>query len=581
MRILKRNLAFVLALVMALSLTVSAAGVEDYTDVNDITFDEAVDVLTEMGILEGTDGAFNPTDILTREQAAKIIAYMLLGKSAADNLNVAKAPFADVPANRWSAGYVAYCASQNIVGGYGDGNFGPKDQLTGTQFAKMLLCAVGYGVNGEFTGARWESEVNALALKLGVFDGNLGVNFSEACTREEAALYAFNALWNIDTVNYSELFGTYYAGKSVLDNEGAQTLNEALYDFDDKDDEDVFGRQGHVYVNAKNKVVTGLYGDKADATYTANTKSGTIYADLGLTETTVATVIENGERLEKGFQLKKNSTTKTAWGNGTLIEAYVDDEDVTLVVIDTYLAQVDADAEDGEVDVTVFSGPIAGGTFETAVEYAEDDYVLVTIADGDIQSMVPAEIVTGDLDAFSADSYVKLNGEKYNLAANVADGEGECFTINYNVEMAVVLDECGYAIGLYEVEEEEELDGYVWVEKAQVRDDDLFVGEAAVAKVMYLDGTGYEVLPMATKTVNKETNVQTTVKGQLKWVTVADALAAYNQHDTSIVKGFYGYYMNDDDQIVLVNLDDTKAAQVKAGTVKFEKAQKVISRSSL
>ena len=127
MRILKRNLAFVLALVMALSLTVSAANVKDYKDANDITFVEAVDTLTALGILEGEDGVFNPTNTLTREQGAKIIAYLMLGQKAADNLTTATAPFNDVAANRWSAGYVRYCADKGSIGGYGNGN-----QHTGT-----------------------------------------------------------------------------------------------------------------------------------------------------------------------------------------------------------------------------------------------------------------------------------------------------------------------------------------------------------------------------------------------------------------------------------------------------------------
>ena len=563
MRILKRNLAFVLALVMTLSLTVSAAGVEDYTDVNDITFGEAVDVLTEMGILEGTDGAFNPTDILTREQAAKIIAYMLLGKSAADNLNVAKAPFDDVPANRWSAGYVAYCASQNIVGGYGDGNFGPKDQLTGTQFAKMLLCAVGYGVNGEFTGVNWESEVNAQALKLGVFDGNLGVNFSEACTREEAALYAFNALWNIDTVNYSELFGTYYAGKSVLDNEGAQTLNEALYDFDTKDDEDAFGRQGYVYINAKNKEVTGLYGNEAEAVYTAKVKSGTIYADLGLSEKAVATVIVNGDTTYE-WEVKKNSKTEIG-GNGVLVEAYVENDDVTLVVIDTYLAVVDGDAENGEVTVDVYYAADATAvqmTYETEVEYKDGDYVLVTVEkDGtdSIQSMVLAETVVGELTAYSsASKYIKIDDEKYNLHADL---NNSMLQINYDATMAAILDENGYVIGLVVEEEAEVADGYVWVVKGEARESDLFTGEAAVVKVMYLDGTGYEVLPMATKTVNNKTQVQTSMGvNKLEWHDI-DVV----NHENLFLEGFYGYYMNEDGEITLMELKDT-AVGTKAAT---------------
>ena len=570
MRILKRNLAFVLALVMALSLTVSAMGVEDYSDVNEIAFVEAVDVLTEMGILEGTDGEFNPTKVLNRAEAAKIIAYMLLGKNAADNLQAVTAPFEDVAANHWAAGYIAHCVNEGIINGVSATEYNPNGELTATAFAKMLLAAVGYNANNEFTGARWETEVNALALKLGVFNGNLGAELGAGCTREEAALYAFNTLMNIDTVKYSELMGAYYAGATFFDTESGTTLNEALYDFDTKNDTDAFGRVGHVWLNAKNKVVTGLYADEADAVYTAAVKSGTIYADLGLSETTVADVIINGK--DGGdFQIKKNSTTKTSTfgaGNGTLVEAYVDEDDnVTLVMIDTYLAEVDADAEDGEVEVTVFNAPANNGVFETEVEYKAEDLVLVTIADGKIQSMVAADEVTGDLQAV-ASSYVKLSDEKYNLASKVA--KADCFDGSYTSETAVVLDEYGYAIGMYIVEEEEAIDGYVLVVDSQSRADNLLVDEAAVVKVMYLDGTGYEVLPLPTRVQNKENQVRLP-SGWTK-LTTAEEPVEY---------GFYGYYMNEDGAIVLKNLDAKKAMQTlddvtktEDSVVSFKKAQK-------
>ncbi|MBQ1250055.1 MAG: S-layer homology domain-containing protein, partial [Clostridia bacterium] len=91
MRILKRNLAFMLAMIMALSLT-AFAGYEDYSDVEELTYVEAVDVLTELGIVEGSDGALLPTGNLTRAQAAKLIAYTMLGKKAADALQAEVAP---------------------------------------------------------------------------------------------------------------------------------------------------------------------------------------------------------------------------------------------------------------------------------------------------------------------------------------------------------------------------------------------------------------------------------------------------------------------------------------------------------
>ena len=255
MRILKRNLAFMLALVMMLGLmvTANAANVEDYKDYNDIKFVEATDVLTAIGVLEGEDGVFYPERVLTREEGAKIITYMMLGKDGAEALSTSAAPFNDVAANRWSAGYIAYCVSQGIIGGYGNGNFGPTDTLTANQFAKMLLCAVGYNVNGEFTGPNWEIETSKTALTEGVFDGNLGANFSDGVERQEAALYAFNTLTDVMTVNYSDVFGAYYTGKmfnSVEEFDEEYTLGYQLYKLTSKDTTDDFGRNCHYW--AKN-----------------------------------------------------------------------------------------------------------------------------------------------------------------------------------------------------------------------------------------------------------------------------------------------------------------------------------------
>lgn len=563
MRILKRNLAFVLALVMALSLTVSAASVKDYKDANDITFVEAVDTLTALGILEGEDGVFNPTNTLTREQGAKIIAYLMLGQKAADNLTTATAPFNDVAANRWSAGYVRYCADKGIIGGYGNGNFGPNDQLTATQFAKMLLCAVGYGVNNEFVGPTWESAVNSMALKLGVFDGNLDVVLSAPCTREEAALYAFNTLTGVMTVKYSKDAEEYYSGSVFNAAEKFDedyTLAKSLYNLTSKATTDVFGRECHVWKKGT-KEITAKYHDEADATYTKEVKSGTIYTDLGLSKTVQATVIRNGVE-QNDMQIKKNLTSTKIGGNGVLVEAYVDeDENVTLVVIDTYLAKVDADAEDGEVDVTIYGAAISSATFKTAVEYKKGDYVLVTVADKEVQSMVEAEQVTGKLDAV-ASGYVKLDGEKYNHSANLdKSADSDVYVVDYDSTMAVILDEYGYAIGLVVVEEEDSIDGYVLVVDSQFRTNDLLTSKAAVVKVMYLDGTGYEVLELPTRVKSKVDQVKTN-KG---WVDLADV--------DEIVPGFYGYTIDENDCIVLSNLDAKTEMQVLEGKVSFKKEQ--------
>ncbi|MCD8254692.1 MAG: S-layer homology domain-containing protein, partial [Oscillospiraceae bacterium] len=108
-------LVLVVSLVCSLAVTASAASLSDYTDVDDITYVEAVDVLTSIGILEGTDGAFNGSENMTRAQAAKIIAYLALGADTASSLSATSAPFDDVPLTHWAVGYIAYCASAGII----------------------------------------------------------------------------------------------------------------------------------------------------------------------------------------------------------------------------------------------------------------------------------------------------------------------------------------------------------------------------------------------------------------------------------------------------------------------------------
>lgn len=210
----KRITALLLCLAAALTLSMpsfaektvsvnATSKLNAYSDAPNVTYTEATDYLLAAGVAAGTPAIqLNPQGELTREQAAKLTVYTLLGATAADRLTAAVAPFTDVPAGRWSAGFIAYCKNQGIVSGYGDGTFGPTDKVTGDQYAKMMLKALGYGVNGEFTGTQWQADVARQAQDINLFKGSTNTDQTTAISREEAFLFTFNTLTQEQKVKY-------------------------------------------------------------------------------------------------------------------------------------------------------------------------------------------------------------------------------------------------------------------------------------------------------------------------------------------------------------------------------------------
>ncbi len=215
MRTLKKSLCLVLALIFVLGLCTigSNAAFAKYTDIDKVTYEEAVDVLSGLGVIEGyPDGSFNPTANVTRAEAAAMIARMMLGREKADRLPVGDVKFTDVPETNWAAKYIAFCANRGIIVGMGDGTFRPAENITGTQMATMLLRALGYGVMGEYEGKGWDINAVADALYYKVFEDSKVVDFSEPATREETALYCWNTMW-IQLVGY-DVDLNYYSGRT-------------------------------------------------------------------------------------------------------------------------------------------------------------------------------------------------------------------------------------------------------------------------------------------------------------------------------------------------------------------------------
>lgn len=361
MKSLNRTLSLVLVLAMVLGL-MGFASAATFTDATTIQYTEAVSVMSGIGAINGyTDGTFKPTATITREEAAKLVAYTVLGAATAKTLSVTTTGFSDVAATRWSAPYISYLVSNGIINGMGDGTFAPTGNVTGYQLAKMLLCAIGYGAKGEFVGNSWELNTAIAANKNHILANSKATSFSTAATREEAALYCFNALW-VDQVSYNKAFDTYL---SIFDEDDA-SIAESVYPSLklSSTTTDSFGRPASVWVYGTPATAIAVAPSTPILTYTTGVTLATIklaIANAGYSygSTTVPVVRNNGsvtnvaiDGSTPGYDL----TTTVQGGNGVAIEVFGNSTTglvTKIVVVPTYLGTVTITKKDVATTTTV------------------------------------------------------------------------------------------------------------------------------------------------------------------------------------------------------------------------------------
>ena len=242
MRNLKKFLALVMAMVMAFSLMLSASAantVKTFGDADQITeaFVEATDVLTGMKVFQGDEGGFRPADTITRAEVAALI-YRLATGDVDDVRSGAYANygnFTDVAESDWFAGYVGYCANAGYIKGKTPTTFDPYASVTGYEALAMILRAIGYDKNGEFTGATWETNVSALATQLGILTNikttHYGNTLYLASRRDVVAELLFQADAKVNMVNYTPAFGYQPYGDEggVTGSEKNPTLGEKIF----------------------------------------------------------------------------------------------------------------------------------------------------------------------------------------------------------------------------------------------------------------------------------------------------------------------------------------------------------------
>ena len=415
---MKKLLAMVLALVMTLSLAVSASAVKADEKINE-DYAEAVAVLNGMGVFKGyEDGSFKPENNITRAEVATIIYRIYTGdvaKNDKSGLYASYNKFTDMAGAGWAAGYIGYCANAELVKGYPNGTFQPSGNITGYEVLAMILRAVGYDKNGEFTGADWALNVAKYAEQLDILKNVAKTtNLGAPATRELVAEILFRAI-NVPMVTYTAAFGYQNVGLNG-DKDGKLFQNNVTLgkkNFDLKKDDktaDKFGRPTitWTYKTGDEETVIAV---KPLATFTEPAKNCEVYDESGLAKTTKLDVYTNSEKKDGTYVIADNKEDSKQAMQGRLTEVYKD----RLVNVDTYLAEITktvAEKTDAkghvtkayvlvDKDVYGYEGKTLDNKFVTKDEYKVDDLVLITVADGKIQSMVKAEnkgaVLTGVL----------------------------------------------------------------------------------------------------------------------------------------------------------------------------------------
>ena len=443
---MKKLLAMVLALVMTLSLAVSAnAAFKDDKSISD-DYAESVAVLNGMGVFKGyEDGSFKPEGNITRAEVATII-YRIYTADVAKNdksgLYATYNKFSDMAGAGWAQGYIGYCANASLVKGYPDGTFKPSGKVTGYEVLAMILRAVGYDKNNEFSGADWALHVAQTAQQLGVLDNVAKTtDLNAPASRELVAELLFQGIQKAQ-VTYTPAFG--YVTDKVI---GAKnnSLGEKNFKLASAAASDKWGRPATKWTYTTGDKAT-TFVEKPDLTYTKAVTECDVAHDAGLKADTAYTLIVNGQPASTKYTVNLTDTKTKMGAQGRLFEIYDD----TIVMIDTFLAKVTYVADitydaqghvktPATITLEVYDSKTAPKTtaltlkdYDNNYGYAKDEYVLVNaFTDATNSATVSgkvfnntkqyAEIVSKATSVDGAQSVIYWNAQQHNVEGTVYD----------------------------------------------------------------------------------------------------------------------------------------------------------------
>ena len=395
----KKVLSLVLCVAVMLSVMVVGAGAA-FSDQSKIKNTEAVDACVALNIIGGYgDNTYRPENNITRAEVCKMICVALNGGKE-PTLSVPATPtFKDVrnDANSaWAEKYIESCVAQGIVGGVGNGNFEPSQNVTGSQLAKMLLVALGYKSEIEgFGGNGWDTQVNVVATQKDLYEDLETIDVSAALTRDSAAQMIWNALQAVE-VEY----------KYTLDGTGGQLTSKA-------DVVDKTHRVGGTDVDTTllwdkygASIVTGVM-DKVDHTSKGYTADVTLDDPIPVSGSTPVATLSLTKIANDPTEFVGKAVKVLYKANDDVCGIYVNTEN-TDTVVETTLADLDLDKAEYKLD---------GVTYKVKT----GDFGAVDAVDTLGNGLKSGSTTLSDLDAVKVDGSIISKASKVVLIDNNGD----------------------------------------------------------------------------------------------------------------------------------------------------------------
>lgn len=227
----RKFIAGAAAAAVVLPAAAPAVFAAELTDVIGTRYEEPVKALAEKGIVKGTnEGLFKPYTKITRAEAAVIVARALgleeAGKEIEEN------PFKDVREDFFARDAIVALADKGIINGFDAETFGPNENITRGQMAKIIAVAyeleLGDGktdfsdVAETGTFAKYIDAVTENGIAQGYANGAFGI--SDDILRGDFAVMIYKAE-NLDKEDPKPVGGTV---KAINDTKLEVTFNKAI-----------------------------------------------------------------------------------------------------------------------------------------------------------------------------------------------------------------------------------------------------------------------------------------------------------------------------------------------------------------